>query len=161
MFRCPSFLTFVFFACVAGNASVALAAEAELVRVWPAWRNAESFDRISEYFTGHENTGRHTVLRSHPDVRAGYYFLIRAQAARGATNLKFVLQIITPESPNPQTYTVPAAVGEQETVFDLGLTGADWPDRKTHAVAWHLAIVGADGRELASRQSFLWGKPSL
>lgn len=160
MLRRPSFLAVVFFAGFAGTASVAPAAEADLVRVWPAWRNAESFDRISEYFTGHENTGRHTVLRSHPDVRAGYYFLVRAQAARSATNLKFVLQIITPASPNPLTYTFPAAVGEQEAVFDLGLTGPDWPDRKTHAVAWHLAIVGADGRELASRQSFLWGKPS-
>ena len=160
MLRRPSFLTFVFFACFAGTASVARAAEAELVRVWPAWRTAESFDRISEYFTGHENTGRHTVLRSRPDVRAGYYFLIRAQATRSATNLKFVLQIITPESPHPQTYTFPAAVGEQETIFDLGLTGPDWPDRKTHAVAWHLAIMSADGRELASQQSFLWGKSS-
>jgi hypothetical protein len=136
------------------------AAEAEFTRVWPAWRSAESFERISEYFDGRENTGNHTVLRSQPEVRAGYYFLVRAIATGAQPGAKFVLQIITPAGPEPKTYTFPAALAAKETVFDLGLTGTDWPDRKTHAVAWHLAIVAADGRELASRQSFLWAKPA-
>ena len=142
------------------TAGLVSAAEAELTRVWPAWRTAESFDRISEYFTGEENTGNHTVLRSQPEVRAGYYFLIRAKSTGAQPGAKFVLQIITPAAPAPKTYTFPAALSAKETVFDLGLTGTDWPDRKTNAVAWHLAIVAADGRELASRQSFLWAKPS-
>lgn len=159
MLRRPSFLTFVFFAFFAGQASVAHAAEVELTRVWPAWRTAESFDRISEYFTDKENTGGHTVLRTHPDTRAGYYFFIRAKAPTASTGMKFVLRIITPDSPEPKTYTFPAILGAKETIFDLGLTGPDWPERKINAVAWHLAIVGADGHELASQQSFLWAKP--
>lgn len=136
------------------------AAEVELTRVWPAWRTAESFDRISEYFTRQENTGRHTVLRSHPEARAGYYFLVRAKTATAATGLKFVLQIITPDNPEPKTYTFPADLSAKENIFDLGVTGPDWPDRKTHPVAWHLVIASTDGRELASQQSFLWAKPS-
>ena len=52
--------------------SLARAADVELTRVWPAWRSAESFERISEYFDGQENTGRHTVLRTQPNARAGY-----------------------------------------------------------------------------------------
>ena len=142
------------------TAGIVSAAEAELTRVWPAWHTAESFDRISEYFSGEENTGNHTVLRSQPAVRAGYYFLIRAKAADAQPGAKFVLQIITPAAPEPKTYTFPAVLAAKETVFNVGLTGADWPDRKTHAVAWHLAIVSADGRELASKQSFLWAKPT-
>jgi hypothetical protein len=153
------FSSFVFFACFAGT-TLARAAEVELTRVWPAWRSAESFDRISEYFTNEENTGGHTVLRTYPAARAGYYFLIRAKAAGAQPGAKFVLQIITPDSPEPKTYTFPAAVTEREAVFDLGLTGPDWPGQKTHAVAWHLAVVAADGRELATRQSFLWAKPT-
>lgn len=150
---------FVGFVCLVVP-NLAHAAEAEFIRVWPAWRTAESFDRISEYFDGQENTGRHTVLRSRPEARAGYYFLIRAKAATATTGAKFVLQVITPDSPDPKTYTFPATIGTKETIFDLGLTGPDWPDRKTQAVAWHLALVTADGRELASRQSFLWAKPA-
>jgi hypothetical protein len=38
---------------------------------------AESFDRISEYFGGGENSARRIVLRSRSGDRAGYYFLVR------------------------------------------------------------------------------------
>lgn len=153
------FFPLVCFVCLVVP-TLARAAEVEFTRVWPAWRTAESFDRISEYFTHQENTGRHTVLRSRPEVRAGYYFLVRAKTATAATGLKFVLQIITPDHPEPKTYTFPADLGAKENIFDLGVTGPDWPDRKTHPVAWHLILVSAEGRELASQQSFLWAKPS-
>ena len=140
--------------------SLARAADVELTRVWPAWRSAESFERISEYFDGQENTGRHTVLRTQPNARAGYYFLIRAKAAANTTGAKFVLQIITPEAPEPKTHTFPITLGPKEAVFDIGLTGTDWAGRKTHAVAWRLSVVNAEGRELASQQSFLWSNPA-
>jgi hypothetical protein len=140
--------------------SLARAADVELTRVWPAWRSAESFERISEYFDGQENTGRHTVLRTQPNARAGYYFLIRAKAAAKTTGTKFVLQIITPEAPEPKTHTFPITLGPKEAVFDIGLTGTDWAGRKTHAVAWRLSVVNAEGRELASQQSFLWSNPA-
>lgn len=140
--------------------SCAHAEDVELTRVWPAWRSAESFDRISEYFDGQENTGRHTVLRTQPTARAGYYFLIRAKAAATTTGAKFVLQIITPEAPEPKIYTFPITLGPKETVFDVGLTGTDWAGRKTHAVAWRLSVINAEGHELASQQSFLWSNPA-
>jgi hypothetical protein len=136
----------------------ARATEVEFVRIWPAWRTAESFDRISEYFDGQENTGRHTVLRSQPDTRAGYYFLVRTKTTLNAADAKFVLQIIKPDAPQAKTYTFPVVLIGREVVFNLGLTGTDWPDRKTHAVAWRLALVSGKGEELASRESFLWAK---
>ena len=153
------FACFACFACFAGTTTTTPAAEVELTRVWPAWRTAESFDRISEYFTGEENPGRHPILRTQPATRAGYYFLIRAKAAAAHPGAKFVLQIITPASPEPTTHTFPAALTPGQNVCELGLTGADWPDRKQHPVAWRLALVAADGTELANRQSFLWAKP--
>ncbi len=144
-----AFLLFIVVSC-------AHAADVELTRVWPAWRSAESFERISEYFDGQENTGSHTILRTQPGSRAGYYFLIRAKAAVTTTGAKFILQIITPETPEPKTHAFPITLGPQEVVFDVGLTGPDWAGRKTHAVAWRLSVVNAEGHELASQQSFLW-----
>lgn len=134
------------------------AADVEFVRIWPAWRTTESFDRISEYFDGQENTGSHTVLRSQPDTRAGYYFLVRTRTTLNAADAKFVLQIIKPDAPQAKTYTFPVGLIGREVVFNLGLTGIDWPDRKAHPVAWRLALLNGKGEELASRESFLWAK---
>jgi len=158
--RCRFLFVWFFFAAFAGPSATSAAAEVELIRVWPAWRTAESFDRISEYFTDEENPGRHPILRTQPAARAGYYFLIRAKAAAAHPDAKFVLQIITPASPDPTTHTFPAALTPGQTVCELGLTGTDWPDRKQHPVAWRLALVAADGTELAKRESFLWATPA-
>ena len=152
--RILTFACFVFFVVP----FLAHADDVEFVRIWPAWRTAESFDRISEYFDGQENTGRHTVLRSQPETRAGYYFLVRTKTTLNAADAKFVLEIIKPDAPQAKTYTFPVGLIGREIVFNLGLTGIDWPDRKTHPVAWRLALVNGKGEELASRESFLWAK---
>ncbi len=130
------------------------------VRVWPAWRDAAAFDRISEYFTGEENTGGQTIVRTTPDVRAGFYFLVRvANHAAALPDTSFALQLIRPDSPAPKTYTFPAALAAGQTVFDLGLTGPDFPNKEFHPVAWKLELRTADGAVLASQASFLWEKP--
>ena|SRR5438552_14414142 len=136
------------------------AAEVEFVRVWPGWRDAESFERISEYFNGKENTGREIVARTHPDQRAGLYYLVRVANSGGViSGAKFVLQVISAASPEPKTTTFPVEVPGRSRVFQLGLTGADWPDRAAHPVAWKLQLLSSDDRVLASAQSFLWEKP--
>lgn len=139
------------------------AAEVEFVRVWPAWRDTESFVRLGEYFGRPENTGREVVVRTQPDSRDGYYFLVRVKAARPATmaDAKFELRVIRPDHPEPKTFTFPASQAEKETVFQLGLTGADWPGGKdAHPVAWKLALLGVNGQVLAEHKSFLWEKPA-
>jgi len=151
-------LACIFMAAVAPKAR---AANVEFIRVWPEWREAGSFMSISEYFTGHEVTGGWTVVRTHKESRAGYYFLARVKnpgaAADGAT---FVLQVITPTSADPKTFRFPADIPKGSNVFELGLTGADWPGSTTHPVAWKLELHGADGRMLAEKASFLWEKPA-
>jgi len=154
-----AFLVLAFSASLAAPA--ARAAQIEFVRVWPGWRTAESFDRISEYFTGHEAAGSETILRTHAAVRAGFYYLVRvANSGTALARAKFSLQIIAPTSPEPTTYIFPVELAARATVFELGLTGADWPDKKTHPVAWRLDLLAADGRILATAKSFLWEKPA-
>ncbi len=135
------------------------AAEVTFVRIWPAWREAASFERISEYFGGRENTGRQTVVRTQATQRSGFYFLVRTDNPGDAINgARFELKVIKPDSPTARTYTFPATVPAGGHVFNLGLTGADWPGQDTQPVAWQLRLLAADGRELGSGQSFLWSK---
>lgn len=141
--------------------TTARAAEVEFVRVWPGWRDADSFRRISEYFDGKENTGNQIVLRTHADARAGFYFLTRVSNDSGPLDgAKFVLRLITPESATPKAFTFPATVPAGSNVFQLGLTGADWAGPKVHPVAWKLELLAADGRVLALQKSFLWELPA-
>jgi len=73
------------------------AAEVEFVRVWPAWRDANSFRRISEYFDGAEVSDGKIIERTQPKSRTGYYFFVRLKhptlALKGAY---FSVQYITP-----------------------------------------------------------------
>ena len=142
-------------------AIAARAAEVEFVRVWPQWHAAESFDRISEYFGDGENQGRQIIRRSHEDARAGYYFLVRVSDAAGLAGARFVVDVIRPDAPEPKSFSFPAGARAGATVFQLGLTGADWPGgEQAHPVAWRLALTDAAGRTLAEQKSFLWEKPA-
>jgi hypothetical protein len=154
-----SFLAICVFAIV--GAFPARASEIEFVRVWPGWRDAASFERISEYFTGQENTGREVVLRTHPNQRDGFYYLVRVKnSGAEQTGAKFVLHVIMPSGPEPKVLTFNTTVPSRAKVFQLGLTGADWPNSETHPVAWLLELKSADDQLLASAQSFLWEKPT-
>lgn len=149
-------LLFLIFSTLASALS---AAEVTFVRIWPAWREAASFERISEYFGGKENTGRQTVVRTQATQRSGFYYLVRTDNPGDAiTGARFELKVIRPDSPVARTYAFPAAVPAGGHVFNLGLTGADWPGQDTQPVAWHLRLLTADGCELGSGQSFLWSK---
>ncbi len=140
-------------------ASVLTAAEVTFVRIWPAWRESASFERISEFFGGKENTGRQTVVRTQASQRSGFYFLVRTDNPGAAlAEARFELKVIKPDSPEARTYLFAAAVPAGGHVFNLGLTGADWPDQDTQPVAWQLRLLAADGRELGSGHSFLWSK---
>ncbi len=137
--------------------------EVQFVRVWPQWRDEGSFKRISEYFNGREDPGRIELRRSHPAERSGYYFLTRVRhpgvSLEGA---KFVVRVIMPDDPLPKpAFTFPADTGPGENLFEIGLTGIDWPGPRAHPVAWRLDLVAADGHPLAWAQSFLWSKPGV
>lgn len=142
------------------SASLLRAAEVEFIRVWPGWRDADSFVRISEYFGGRENPGREIIRRSQPAERAGFYFLVRVKSAAAINGARFKLDVIRPDAPEPKTFEFSAEVPAKENVFQLGLTGSDWPGgQEASPIAWKLALMGGDGRTLAEHKSFLWEKP--
>lgn len=152
---------FVSLLCLTGLSGRAAAAEAEFVHLWPGWREAESFERIGEFFGGSEVPVRRTIIRTHPDIRSGYYFLLRVSGSPALTGAKFELQIVRPDSPDPRTFSFPVTAPASNTVFDLGLTGEDWPGGKqANPVAFKLALLAADGHLLAEHKSFLWEKPA-
>jgi hypothetical protein len=152
----PALVFIIAFFC----ATSARAAEVTFVRVWPGYRTAESFERISEYLTGQENTSGQTVLRSQPAQHDGFYFLVRLKNASAAiAGAGMELSVITPASATPRTLNFTADLPAGQHVFECGLTGADWPDIAAHPVAWKIVIRAPGGAELASTQSFLWSKP--
>lgn len=146
--------------CLALTAVSASAAELTIVRAFTGWRDAASFKHISEYFSGKEDTHGETMLRTHPDQRAGYYFLVRLANPGAALPVKLSLVLNLPGEPKSRTFEFATALPAGQTVLNLGLTGADWPDAKTNPVAWKLEVLAADGRVLATEKSYLWEKPA-
>jgi hypothetical protein len=143
-------------------ATVCVAADLSIIRVWPGYRTAESFERISQYLGKDENLDSEHILRTTPAVRAGYYFLLRINNSGAATltDAKIELQVITPFSPEPKTYNFAYTVPTGSHALNLGLTGADWPGKpKDEVVAWHLRVLSATGAELVKAQSHLWSLP--
>ncbi len=133
-----------------------------IVRTFTGWRDAASFKRISEYFDGKENTGGQTVLRTHPEQRTGYYFLLRVANPGPPRKVQFQLQLIEPGAPAQRTTVFPAEIGAGSGAFHLGLTGPDWQDAKSQPIAWQVLIIATDdGRVLASERSYLWEKPAV
>lgn len=128
----------------------------ELVRVWPGSRTADSFERISEYFTGHENPGRQTILRSQPAERGGYYWLLRTRTSSALSGVSIELTYTTPQAAEPRTTTFRTNLPAGGRVTMVGLTGSDWPDLEAEPVTWRLRVLDATGAELAHEASFLW-----
>lgn len=128
------------------------------VRVWPGWREADSFRRLSEYFDGRENTGGQIVLRTVATERAGFYFLARVRSAAATAGAHFELEVVEPTRPGTRAHRFTTDVPAGQPVFLLGLTGKDWPEAEAWPVAWRLTLRTADGRVLAREESFLWAE---
>lgn len=141
-------------------AVTASAADVQIVRVFTGWRDAASFKRISEYFTGRENTGGEIVLRTHPGRRDGYYFLVRTNNTGAAREAAFCLEFVTPDSTKPRHSEFFIHLPAGSCVHQIGLTGPDWPDKSVAAVAWKLEVRDLSGAVLAETKSYLWEKPA-
>lgn len=162
-------LTLIALAALAAFSAVASAKEdaaekdptaVTIIRVHHDWRDAASFKRIAEYFDGKEHNGSEAIRRSHPETRSGYYFFVRVKNPGALRPAQASLQVITSSSAQPVSYQFPVELKAGDTVFNIGLTGADWPDAKLRPVAWKLQFLGADGQVLATEASYLWEKPA-
>ncbi len=144
---------------LAWEAPRALAAEANIVRVWPEYRTAESFVRIGEYFGGQERAPE-LIVRTRPDQRNGYYFLTRVQTTAALRGAMLSLEYFAPGDEVARVRFFPVDLPAGSRAILAGLTGADWPDAKTAPTAWRVRLLGPDGSELAREQSFLWALPT-
>ena len=118
------------------------------------------FVRVSEYFTGKENTSGRVIVRSNETERDGLYVLLALDFPDKDSQpkpYKLVLQILDSESLDPVTYSflLPDHAITQGELW-LGLTGEDWPTPKKKIMAWHLAVQAKDDSILTNNQSFLW-----
>jgi len=156
-------LFFVLLLLGAGAIQAGAAGPAEggvrIAHVYFGWRDADSFKRIAEYFDGREHTGGQVILRTHPKQRSGYYFLARLAHTGAPVETRLVLQIITPEAAAPKVFQFSATLPDHDIVLNLGLTGADWPDKSVNVVAWKLEVLGPGDKLLATETSYLWDKP--
>lgn len=120
------------------------------------------FQRISEYFGGAEDTGGDTVVRTHPEERAGLYFITALEwSSRLPLGAVATIELVTTDRPEPQKYALlippvnrPAYLRE----IRLGITGADHPvGVKSTPVAWKITLRDPKSLEvLATAQSYLW-----
>jgi hypothetical protein len=70
-----------------------------------------------------------------------------------------VLRVISPESIDIRVFSFPADVPAGSRLFEIGLTGKDWPKARVEPIAWELELRASDGSLLARKASFLWEKP--
>lgn len=156
----PTLRALALLALVPVFTTLASAAEADvkIVRIWPEYREADSFTRIAEYFGGKEKS-RELLVRSQPASREGFYFLSRFETPVPRPGAILTLEYILPgeELARLQFFTVDLPAGSRAVL--AGLTGSDWPSASTEPTAWRLRLLAADGSELARQQSFLWSLP--
>jgi hypothetical protein len=147
-------------ALLSAAAASAGAADLQFRRVWPQWHDADSFQSYYEDRTGRELTGGWIVIRSQPQDRGGLYFLTRVENPGGQVpGATFVLRVISPESIDIRVFSFPADVPAGSRLFEIGLTGKDWPKARVEPIAWELELRASDGSLLARKASFLWEKP--
>jgi hypothetical protein len=130
-------------------------------RVWPRYRDADSFQSFYEYLTGRELVGKWTMLRSQPAHREGYYFYTRVEnpgpAINGAT---FVVRVLMPDSTATRIYRFAADIPRKSRLFQIGITGSDWLGPRVNPVAWQVELQAPDGKVITAQSSFLWAEPA-
>lgn len=137
-------------------ASTALSAvPLRIVSVMNRFYCQNDFTRISEYFTGVENTGGDTILRTDNCGRAGIYLVIGlnqsvSQLSDGAF-LKFRYFVSDSNDPKEQTFSLNPNCGITPWIF-VGITGADFHGQ--NLVAWSIEICSNDDHVV--KNSFLW-----
>lgn len=133
---------------------------AEIELAFTDYMKTGQFQRITEYFTGHERAGSRTLLRSNPEERSGLYFIIRLNESLESSAINEVeVEWIRSESGESKVHTFPieSRAGKGRWIY-CGLTGDDWPDEKQVPLAWSIRLK-QDQRELAQHRSFLYVLP--
>ena len=136
-----------------------LAAEIDLVRVWPGYREAKSFNSVSEFFGGNSAKSNQLAQRTQHTERAGYYWLVRTKADTAYSSAKARLEVARTDSTEPVAYEFEWETPKGGHAVSLGVTGTDWPDPTEVPIAWRLTLLSPDGIQRATTTSYLWQDP--
>jgi len=134
----------------------------EFSRIRPEYRTTSTFKRISEYFTGDENTSKRTVFRTQDGERDGFYFSFRVEVEKGGLVPAgtVALLVFAPGTYEPTEYVFNLEAQTRRWIeVIIGLTGTDWKDPEAKPVAWRLEFRDATGQPIGAEESFLWRLP--
>ena len=121
----------------------------------------KDFKRIPEFFTGREFSGWKVYCRSDPQVRDGFYFVVKVGGEKRKLPISshWIVDWVTSADPmvKTQKVSIPNLKLFGKEVF-VGLTGDHWTDRSLKPLAWRLRLIDDQGITLGSSQSFLWSQ---
>ena len=157
------FLTGLLTACGTTSTPREIAA-VEILEILPRQMSTAQFQRIREYRTGSEHSGKRIILRTDPKQRDGFYFtlLLDSKLRRLPQGTVVVGEFYSKASADKQSYTftLPADRPNTKAVL-VGLTGEAWPFTKAEDIvpaAWRFQLIGPDEQSFGQKQSYLWEK---
>lgn len=138
-----------------------LSAQGFFTDVQVRYEEAQTFKRISEYFTGVENQGRRLIVRQPAEERAGLYWVIHtgvpiSELSEGA---QLRVSFFRLGSADVETRTYPLPTDRRVNTLFAGITGADWTRDDKLPTAWKLELLDSRGEILDARESYLWQYP--
>ena len=116
----------------------------------------DTFKRISEYFTGVEDQGNRSILRSHPEDRAGHYVKFNLTKPHAVDHCQLEVLGFGAKETTTYTFKVEEPWSVEKPIY-LGLTGPEWRNKTQPPIAYKVVLLDAAGNILASASSFLWG----
>jgi hypothetical protein len=135
---------------------------AKFSQVYYRYIPEQNFQRISEFFSGEEDSGVRKILRSNAESRGGFYYILRVKPTWNKLPAGSILRVEYVPAGGLKAVSYDFQLGEQlkdwsgEVFF--GLTGEQWKSTSKwdQPIAWKLLLLGPDGTVLASTQSMLW-----
>ncbi len=133
----------------------------DLQRVDVLRKQEGDFKRISEYFTGKENTGRRLISRTQDDRRAGIYFTLTLPGGikQLPARTKVRVEIVTPEKAGTEVFVFNVS-DNRPTLGEiwLGLTEPRFANKDLAITAWRVVLLDDKNEILAEKKSYLWGE---
>ena len=122
------------------------------------YRSAADTARASEAFHAKEHHGDDVVFRTQEKSREGYYFYVQLDQVPPPDG-RLILEVVREENRPPVRFDFSLKLLPRGWFGELviGLTGQDAGPSTWRPVAWRLSVTDAQGKALATRQSFLWG----
>lgn len=160
--NCGVKIIFILLSFIFGGILSLLSASPLIKGVSYEYLNEKDFERISEYFSGKENDGRRTVLRTDPNLRTGGYFEVELGRAVLKEEKDLVIRLFYVKEGDPCEHKVefdlPKCSVRQRWIMlgltDLGAIGCD-----ILPLAWSIEVVGRDsGSILGKRDSYVWSQ---